>query len=131
MVGEVTVRPVRGSEYAALGEVTVSAYRTIPGYAPSAEYESVLRDDPSVSCLPSGIDDLLAEWRLLGPDAEELADAVAEAPLTRVRLWQWLRAGLARDAPRLALSPCVAPGRIRQHRRLSDRCDDSGGCVWQ
>ena len=42
MAGEVTVRRIRNSEHAALGDVTVSAYRTIPGYAPTAGYESVL-----------------------------------------------------------------------------------------
>jgi ribosomal protein S18 acetylase RimI-like enzyme len=66
MEGEVLVRPVRESEHAALGELTVAAYRTIPGYAPSAGYEAVLHD---VAGRAEAADVLVAvdrEGRILG-----------------------------------------------------------------
>lgn len=44
MSGEVVVRPVRGSEHAALGEATVAAYRSIDGHVLSDGYAARLRD---------------------------------------------------------------------------------------
>jgi ribosomal protein S18 acetylase RimI-like enzyme len=41
---ELTIRPVRPEEFAALGELTVVAYRAVPGGATSAGYEGTLRD---------------------------------------------------------------------------------------
>jgi ribosomal protein S18 acetylase RimI-like enzyme len=41
---DVTVRPVRPEEYAALGELTVAAYRAVPGETISPGYEDTLRD---------------------------------------------------------------------------------------
>jgi ribosomal protein S18 acetylase RimI-like enzyme len=40
----ITVRPVDPKEYAALGELTVAAYRAVPGGGTSAGYEETLRD---------------------------------------------------------------------------------------
>ncbi len=42
-VPEVTVRPVLPAEFAALGELTVAAYRAVPGGSTSAGYEETLR----------------------------------------------------------------------------------------
>lgn len=47
MVGRVpdlTVRPVLAGEFAALGELTVAAYRAVPGGSTSAGYEETLLD---------------------------------------------------------------------------------------
>jgi GNAT superfamily N-acetyltransferase len=38
------IKPVAGHQYDDLAELTVAAYRALPGRAPSAEYEAVLRD---------------------------------------------------------------------------------------
>jgi ribosomal protein S18 acetylase RimI-like enzyme len=43
-VPEITVRPVLPAEFAALGELTVAAYRAVPGGSTSAGYEETLRD---------------------------------------------------------------------------------------
>ncbi len=41
---EVTVRPVRPEEHAALGDLTVAAYEAVPGETISPGYEDTLRD---------------------------------------------------------------------------------------
>ena len=41
---EITVRPVLPAEFAALGELTVAAYRAVPGGSTSAGYQETLRD---------------------------------------------------------------------------------------
>ena len=38
------VRPIDSGQYGRLAELTVAAYRALPGPPPSAEYEAVLRD---------------------------------------------------------------------------------------
>ncbi len=43
-VSELTVRPVLPHEFAALGDLTVAAYRAVPGGSTSAGYEETLRD---------------------------------------------------------------------------------------
>ncbi len=43
-VPEITIRPVLPAEFAALGELTVAAYRAVPGGSTSAGYEETLRD---------------------------------------------------------------------------------------
>jgi ribosomal protein S18 acetylase RimI-like enzyme len=43
-VSEIVVRPVRPAEFAALGELTVAAYRSVPGGSTSAAYEETLLD---------------------------------------------------------------------------------------
>jgi ribosomal protein S18 acetylase RimI-like enzyme len=43
-MAELTVRPVRPDEHAALGELTVAAYRAVPGETISPGYEDTLRD---------------------------------------------------------------------------------------
>ncbi len=43
-VSAITVRPVLPEEFAALGELTVAAYRAVPGGSTSAGYEDTLRD---------------------------------------------------------------------------------------
>jgi ribosomal protein S18 acetylase RimI-like enzyme len=43
-MAEFTVRPVRPDEHAALGELTVAAYRAVPGETISPGYEDTLRD---------------------------------------------------------------------------------------
>ena len=43
-VPEPTVRPVRPDEYESLGELTVSAYRAVPGETMTPGYEETLRD---------------------------------------------------------------------------------------
>ena len=41
---EITVRPVLPAEFAALGELTIAAYRAVPGGSTSAGYQETLRD---------------------------------------------------------------------------------------
>jgi ribosomal protein S18 acetylase RimI-like enzyme len=43
-VPDITVRPVLPAEFAALGDMTVAAYRAVPGGSTSAGYEETLRD---------------------------------------------------------------------------------------
>jgi ribosomal protein S18 acetylase RimI-like enzyme len=43
-VPELTVRPVRPDEHAALGELTVAAYRAVPGETTTPGYDETLRD---------------------------------------------------------------------------------------
>ena len=41
---DVAIRPIRPGEHEALGELTLAAYRTVPGYGPSTEYAETLGD---------------------------------------------------------------------------------------
>jgi ribosomal protein S18 acetylase RimI-like enzyme len=43
-VPEITLRPILPPEFAALGDLTVAAYRAVPGGSTSAGYEETLRD---------------------------------------------------------------------------------------
>jgi len=43
-VPEISIRPVGAAEFAALADLTVAAYRAVPGGSTSAGYEETLRD---------------------------------------------------------------------------------------
>lgn len=65
-VPDIIVRPVRPAEFAALGELTVAAYRAVPGGSTSAGYQETLR---GVAARAGEADVLVAvegDGRLLG-----------------------------------------------------------------
>jgi ribosomal protein S18 acetylase RimI-like enzyme len=43
-VAPIVIRPIRDGEFTALGDLTVAAYRAVPGGATTAGYEDTLRD---------------------------------------------------------------------------------------
>jgi ribosomal protein S18 acetylase RimI-like enzyme len=65
-VPDITVRPVRPAEFAALGELTVAAYRGVPGGSTSAGYQETLRDVAARAGEAEVLVAVEADGRLLG-----------------------------------------------------------------
>jgi ribosomal protein S18 acetylase RimI-like enzyme len=65
-VPDITVRPVLPAEFAALGELTVAAYRAVPGGSTSAGYQETLRDVAARAGEAEVLVAVDADGRLLG-----------------------------------------------------------------
>lgn len=121
----VTVRPVRPDEYAALGELVVAAYRSLPRLLPDVEstYEEQLRDvahRAAVSCVlvavgPAG--ELLGGVTYVrGPDdpfSEQLGDDEAGMRMLAVD-----PAYHGRGAGRALTLACIERARAAGRRRI-------------
>jgi ribosomal protein S18 acetylase RimI-like enzyme len=110
---EFTIRPVRPEEHAALGELTVAAYRAVPGETISPGYEETLRDVAARSAEADVLVAVDAAGTLLGG-------------VTYVRGAGRYAAGFEGDNEAgirmLAVSPAVQRGGVG--RRLVQECID-------
>jgi ribosomal protein S18 acetylase RimI-like enzyme len=129
-VPEISVRPVLPAEYAALGELTVAAYRSVPGdSSTSPSYEATLRDVAARARDAVVLTAVDANGALLGgvtyvPGPGPLAELERDGD-AGIRMLAVSPAAHRRGVGRRLVAACIARARADRRSRIVLHTDPS------